>query len=82
MKLTVKLFASLTSYLPAQAENQTMTMEAEDGFSVGQVLEQCGVPLDQCRLVMINGITHTNPAVSMELQLCEGDTLAVLPKVH
>ncbi|MBC8267300.1 MAG: MoaD/ThiS family protein [Rhodospirillaceae bacterium] len=82
MKLTVKLFASLTTYLPTQAENQTTTLEAEDGSSVGQVLEMCGVPLDQCRLVMINGITHTNPAVSMELELREGDTLAVLPKVH
>jgi hypothetical protein len=82
MKLTVKLFASLTSYLPSYAENQTMTMEAEEGASVGQILEMCGVPLEQCRLIMINGITHTNPTVSMELELRQGDTLAVLPKVH
>ena len=34
------------------------------------------------RLIIINGITHTNPAVSMEIELHPGDTLAVLPNVH
>lgn len=82
MKLTVKLFASLTIYLPPRSENQAMQINADDGATVAQVLGQCGVPVDRCRLIMINGITHTNPAVSMAIELQPGDTLAVLPKVH
>lgn len=82
MKLTVKLFASFTEYLPAGAKKQTMMLDVEDGALVGDVLRHCGVPVDDCRLVIINGITHTNPAFSMEMELHPDDTLAVLPKVH
>lgn len=82
MKLTVKLFANFSKLLPPDAEKQAMTIEAEDGASVGQVIDQCGVPKDECRLIIINGITHTNPAFSMEIELHPGDTLAVLPRVH
>ena len=80
MKLTVKLFACFTRYLPPDSEKQAMTVEVEERSRVGQVIEYCGVPIDECRLVIINGITHTNPAVSMEIQLHPGDTLAVLPR--
>ena len=82
MKLTVKLFASFTRYLPPEASKQKMIIEAEPGANVAQVIEQCGVPLDECRLVIINGITHTNPAVSMAIELQPDDTLAILPRVH
>lgn len=80
MKLTVKLFASFQRYLPSGAKHQTMTVDVPDGSKVGQVMDQCGVPRDDCRLAMINGITHTNPPVWMEIELKEGDTLAMLPK--
>ncbi|MBL6932345.1 MAG: hypothetical protein ISR45_05305 [Rhodospirillales bacterium] len=82
MNLTVKLFASFAQYLPPEAKKQTMSVDVDEGVRVGQVLLQCGVPLDECRLVIINGITHTNPAFSLEMELFPGDTLAVLPKVH
>ncbi len=82
MELTIKLFASFAEFLPAGAKKQTMVIEAEDGARVGQVVDQCGIPREECRLMIINGITHTNPAVTMEQELRPGDTLALLPRVH
>ena len=80
MKLTVKLFASFAQYLPPESQKQTMTVDVPEGSNVGLVLDHCGVPRDDCRLAMINGITHTNPPVWAELELKEGDTLAMLPR--
>ncbi len=82
MKLTIKLFASLTGFLPSGSEKQTTAIEAQEGATVGEVISGFGIPLEECRLVIINGITHTNPAFSMEITLSDGDTLAVLPRVH
>ena len=82
MNLTVKLFAHFANLLPPEAKRQTMPVEIHEGAKVGELLDHCGVPREDCRLIMINGITHTNPPVTLEIQLKEGDTVAVLPKLH
>jgi sulfur-carrier protein len=81
MKLNLRLFSYFTKYLPPDAKKQTMMVEVPEGTTVAEVLSQVGVPLDKCRLVMINGVTHSNPAFSLEMELQPGDTLAVLPNV-
>ncbi len=81
MKLTLRLFSYFTQFLPPDAKKQSMEVDVHEGATVEDVLNQVGVPVDKCRLVMINGVTHTNPAFSMEMELHQGDTLAVLPSV-
>lgn len=82
MNLTVKLFAHFAKLLPPGSEKQSMNVDIHDGANIGELLDQCSVPREDFRLVMINGITHTNPPVTLQIRLKDGDTVAVLPKLH
>ena len=82
MHITLKLFSYFSKYLKAGAKNYAMELKVEDGATVAQVLGLRGVPLKECRLIIINGIVHTDTAPALKLALAPGDTVAVLPNVH
>jgi hypothetical protein len=85
MEITVKLFAHFSKLLKPGSEHYAMNIQVEDGAKIGAILEQCKVPLGECRLVMINGITHISSGATdeiMDVALRPGDALAVLPNVH
>ncbi len=79
MKLTFKLYASLTPYLPAGAKDHRVELEVRDGTSPLQVLEQHGVPQADVHLVLVNGLFVPHSERARPLR--EGDELAVWPAV-
>ena len=82
MNVTVKLFSYFTQLLPKGTENYAVPVEAADGARVRDVLEPFGVPLKECRLIILNGIVHTDTDYALDMELAEGDTVAILPNVH
>jgi sulfur carrier protein ThiS len=79
MRLTFKLYASLTSYLPGGGTDHRLELEVPDDTSPHALLEQYGVPLAQVHLVMVNGV-FIHPG-ERDKPLQDGDELAVWPAV-
>jgi sulfur carrier protein ThiS len=81
VKITFKLYASLTQYLPADARQEnTLEMELAEGATVGQVIEPLGMPPKLVHLVLVNG-HYVPPPQRLTRVLKEGDTLAIWPPI-
>ncbi|SCA57982.1 Sulfur transfer protein involved in thiamine biosynthesis [Candidatus Terasakiella magnetica] len=80
MKVTLKLYAQLGSFLPeSKSGNEAeITLEAEK--SVRGLLDDFGVPPEHCHLVLVNG-EYVEPSAREERLLEENDHLAVWPPV-
>ena len=79
MKLTLKLYASLTQYLPPGRDGHRIGVEVEKGTSAIGLLEQHGVPIAQIHIVLVNGVFVVPSERNNALK--EGDELAVWPAV-
>ena len=80
MKITLKLYASLGSFLPAGAARNAIELDVKNGATIAEVLAQQRVPRETCHLMLVNG-SFAPPAAADGTQLAEGDTLAVWPPV-
>ncbi len=81
MKITFKLYASLTDYLPPQArgDNQVQ-LDVAPGATIAQVSEPFGLPAKLVHLVLVNGV-YVPPAERATRALNEGDVLAIWPPI-
>jgi sulfur carrier protein ThiS len=81
MKITFKLYASLTDYLPAavRADNR-MDLTLSEGATVGQVIEPFGLPEKLVHLVLVNGV-YVPPQERLTHALRDGDVLAIWPPI-
>ena len=81
MRITFKLYASLTQYLPAQARyDNRVQLDLPEGATVQQVIEPYGMPTKLVHLVLING-TYVPPDERLSRQLVQGDVLAIWPPI-
>ncbi len=81
MKITLKLFAGLTDYLPEQGrDGNAVSFEVAVDSTVGQVIDSCHLPPKMVHLVLVNG--HYIEAQQREQRrLIEGDVLAIWPPI-
>jgi sulfur carrier protein ThiS len=81
MKITFKLFAMLTDYLPREARSSNVIeIEVPDGATVAQVIERFALPPKLVHLVLVNG-TYIEPGQRPTRSLQPGDTLAIWPPI-
>lgn len=81
MKITLKLFATLTDYLPAQSKySNVVELDVPDATTVGQVIEQQRLPEKWVHLVLVNG-HYVAPAERADKVLQEQDVLAIWPPI-
>ena len=80
MKITFKLYASLTQYLPPEAERNMVDIEIEDACTVHAVFERYQVPRKSVQLVVINGV-YVLPEQRDAAIFKADDVLAVWPPV-
>ncbi len=79
--IDVKLFASLTDYLPAAArKGQTLSMQIDGPAAVEDVIRLMNLPDDMVHLVLLNGV-YVEPAARGSTHLTEGDSVAIWPPV-
>ena len=81
MKITLKLFATLTDYLPPESRyTNVVELDLASGTRIGQVIEQYSLPEKLVHLVLING-TYIAPDKRQSQTLAEGDVLAIWPPI-
>ena len=80
MRVTVKLYATLSDYLPGHAKNNRVEVEATDNATVTEVLQPFALPSRLTHLVLVNG-TFIPPDERADKCLAEGDVLAVWPPI-
>ena len=81
MKITLKLFATLTDYLPPESRySNVVELDLASGTRIGQVIEQYSLPEKLVHLVLVNG-TYVAPDKRQSQALNEGDVLAIWPPI-
>ncbi len=82
MKITFKLYASLSEYLPADRRqgNVLALADVADGTTILQLIEPYGLPVKLVHLVLVNGV-FIPPEQRAERVLVDGDVLAIWPPV-
>jgi sulfur carrier protein ThiS len=81
MNITLKLFASLTDYLPAESKyTNIVALDVPTGTTIGSVIEQHNLPEKWVHLVLVNGV-YIYPDKRAAHTLVEGDVLAIWPPI-
>ena len=80
MQVKLKLFASLSRFLPETAKRNIAELEIDENTSIRALLDRYNLPPESCHLVLVNGIYHA-PEARDEIVLKDGDELAVWPPV-
>lgn len=80
MKVTVKLYATLSDYLPPGTRQNRVEVEVAEAATVDAVLRPFLLPPRLTHLVLVNG-TYVAPDARPTTRLCAGDVLAVWPPI-
>ncbi len=81
MNITLKLFASLTDYLPAESKyTNIVALDVAVGTTIDNIIEQQHLPPKWVHLVLINGV-YIYPDQRAVHTLVEGDVLAIWPPI-
>ena len=81
MKITFKLFASRTDYLPVEAKyTNVIELEVAPDATISQIIAPFGLPPKLVHLVLING-KYIEPDKRLSQTLVEGDVLAIWPPI-
>jgi len=81
MNITLKLYATLTDYLPPEARRKNAVgLDIEPAAMLGEVIEKFNLPPRLTHLVLING-HYVPPAERNSRRLADGDVVAVWPPI-
>lgn len=81
MRITFKLFAQLTDYLPVEARHtNVIELDVAPQASISQIIEPYGMPPKLVHLVLVNG-SYIAPAQRLTQILQPGDVLAIWPPI-
>lgn len=81
MKITFKLYASLTQYLPVQVQRDNrIELDVAEAATIAEVVQPFGLPTALVHLVLVNGV-YIAPEARLTHALKEGDTLAIWPPI-
>ena len=80
MQLTFKLYASLTEFLPDNAEDHAVTLEISEQETPHSIIDHHNVPRESAHLILLNGV-YVTPDQRDEAIFTDGDTLAIWPPV-
>ncbi|MEP7206210.1 MAG: MoaD/ThiS family protein [Casimicrobiaceae bacterium] len=82
--ITLKLFATLTDYIPRSRDGSRkgneLPLVVEDGATVQSVIDGFRVPPAMAHIVLVNGVFVPRPARTTHA-LQPGDALAVWPPI-
>ncbi|HWH41387.1 MAG TPA: MoaD/ThiS family protein [Usitatibacter sp.] len=82
MKIVLKLYATLTDYLPEKGRDQRheIDLDVADETTVAHIIERYALPPKLVHLVLVNGV-YVPPERRPSRALQEGDALAIWPPV-
>ena len=81
MKITLKLFSSLTDYLPTELKyTNMMAMDIAPDAAILDIIKPLALPEKMVHLVLVNG-KYIPPELRASQTLQEGDVLAIWPPI-
>jgi molybdopterin converting factor small subunit len=80
VKITLKLYANLSRYLPPGAQDNAIDLDVPEGTTVGQLLEKYSIPRAEAHLVLVNGV-YRNSTTEADSPVAAGDAVAMWPPV-
>ena len=81
MKLSLKLFASLTDYLPLDSRvGNRVELEVDADTTINQIIDTYRLPVKLVHLVLVNGV-YVAPDQRATRALLDGDVLAMWPPI-
>ena len=81
IRVTLKLYASLTDYLPeAFRRSHAMPMEIDATATIDSIVAPLGLPPGLVKLVVLNGV-FVPPSERAVRRFADGDVLAIWPPV-
>lgn len=80
MHVTVKLYATLSDYLPSGSKNNRVELAVAEAARVQEVLQPFALPPKLTHLVLVNGV-FIPPEARPTAALQEGDVIAVWPPI-
>jgi molybdopterin converting factor small subunit len=80
MRITFKLYATLSDYLPAHRKDNAVSLEVAPGSTVQSVIEQFNLPEKLTHLVLVNGV-YIAPGTRDQRSLEPDDVLAIWPPI-
>ncbi len=81
MRISLKLFASLSGYLPAEVRSShRLELEVADGATVLDIIQAQRIPPGQCAIVLVDGVWVAQGDRGVRV-LAEGEVLAIWPPV-
>lgn len=80
MQIQFKLYATLAELLPADAVNNTVSLDVPMDVTPHQLIDQFNVPRPKAHLVLVNGV-YIEPENRDDPLLKPGDTLIIFPPV-
>jgi molybdopterin synthase sulfur carrier subunit len=81
MKISLKLFATLTDYLPPESRGTNIVeIDIAPEAPISQIIDQYRLPPKLVHLVLVNG-KYIEPEKRSTYTLVEGDVLAIWPAI-
>jgi sulfur carrier protein ThiS len=80
IRITLKLFALLSGYLPDGAHRNQIELSVPAGSTPASIISSLHLPVQMCALVVLNGI-FVRVADRSTQRLVEGDVLAIWPPI-
>ena len=74
MRVEVRLFATLTAFLPPDGRDGAAELEIPEGSTVIEVTRRLGIPPDLARVVLVNGRD-----LGSEAPLAARDVVTIFP---
>ena len=81
MQVEVRMFMEYRQYLPEDAVEGKTQVTVEEGITVDGLLTQLGIPLDEPKILVINGISHGACGSVPGHKLKDGDVVSIFPPV-
>jgi sulfur carrier protein ThiS len=80
LRITLKLFASLSDFLPAGSRENKVDLEANDNDTVADIITRYQLPEKLVHLVLVNGV-YLGSGERQTRHFAEGDQLAIWPPI-
>lgn len=81
MDIELKLFMFLKKYGPPDQVDGRSRMEIKPGTRFVDVLKKIGMPIEEDKIIVINGISHKQCDAVNALEIKDGDIVAIFPPI-
>jgi len=81
MQIELKLFMRFKEYLPEGGTNGIAQHEIAEGSTFKDLLIDIGMPIEEDKIIVINGISHKQGKEANALLIKNKDTVAIFPPI-